>query len=149
MKFTKRGVTYVHHCIGSRLSHSQKTLQWPILESNTGFHSGQLPPMTRSHTITMKNGNDSIRCRNGLGHLAPPGLTGERYISHWATRFGKDSNHNNDDDIINAASNTLPLTIKRKSLFFLTKEINVTTWYSLFSAHTHTQDVFLTSGGEL
>ena len=92
MKFTKRGVTYVHHCIGSRLSHSQKTLQWPILESNTGFHSGQLPPMTRSHTITMKNGNDSIRRRSSSGHMAPIGLTRERYISRWATRFGKDSN---------------------------------------------------------
>ena len=36
------------------------------------------------------NGNDSIRCCFGL--VAPLGLTGECYISHWATRFGKDSN---------------------------------------------------------
>ena len=39
-----------------------------------------------------KHGNDSIRCRISLGHMAPLELTGERYISHWATRFGKDSN---------------------------------------------------------
>ncbi|MPC98522.1 hypothetical protein E2C01_093895 [Portunus trituberculatus] len=30
--------------------------------------------------------------RNSLGYMAPLGLTGERYISHRATRFGKDSN---------------------------------------------------------
>ena len=30
-----------------------------------------------------KNGCDSIRCRNSLGHMAPLRLTGERYISHW------------------------------------------------------------------
>ena len=39
------------------------------------------------------NGNDAMRCRNNLGHVAPLGLTGEHYyISHQATRFGKDSN---------------------------------------------------------
>ncbi|MPC24433.1 hypothetical protein E2C01_017515 [Portunus trituberculatus] len=32
------------------------------------------------------------RRRNSLGHMAPLGLTGKRYIFHWATRFGKDSN---------------------------------------------------------
>ena len=40
----------------------------------------------------LENGNDSIRCRNSLSHMAPLGLTVERYISHWVTRFGKDSN---------------------------------------------------------
>ena len=39
-----------------------------------------------------RNGNKYIKCRNSLGHMAPPGLTEERYISHWATKFGKDSN---------------------------------------------------------
>ena len=39
-----------------------------------------------------RNGNYSLRCHNSLGHMAPLGLTGERYISHCATRFGKDSN---------------------------------------------------------
>ncbi|MPC28654.1 hypothetical protein E2C01_021864 [Portunus trituberculatus] len=31
--------------------------------------------------------------RNSLGHMALRGSTGERFISHRATRFGKDSNH--------------------------------------------------------
>ena len=36
--------------------------------------------------IKTGNGNDSIRCRNSLDHMAPQGLTGERYISHWANK---------------------------------------------------------------
>ena len=38
------------------------------------------PPLPTSITISF------------LGHMAPLGLTGERYISHWITRFGQDSN---------------------------------------------------------
>ncbi|MPD01097.1 hypothetical protein E2C01_096609 [Portunus trituberculatus] len=38
-----------------------------------------------------ENLNYSIRLRNSLGHVAPLGLTGERYISHQTTRFGNDS----------------------------------------------------------
>ncbi|MPC79004.1 hypothetical protein E2C01_073515 [Portunus trituberculatus] len=38
------------------------------------------------------NGNDSIRRRNSLCHVAQLWLTGDRYISHRATRFDKDSN---------------------------------------------------------
>ncbi|MPC46725.1 hypothetical protein E2C01_040452 [Portunus trituberculatus] len=41
-----------------------------------------------------ENGNDSIRRRYSLGHIEPLGLTEERYIyiSHRATRSGRDSN---------------------------------------------------------
>ncbi|MPC25979.1 hypothetical protein E2C01_019105 [Portunus trituberculatus] len=38
------------------------------------------------------NENYSIRHRNSLGHMAPREVTGEHYISHQATKFGKDSN---------------------------------------------------------
>ncbi|MPC85602.1 hypothetical protein E2C01_080383 [Portunus trituberculatus] len=33
-----------------------------------------------------------IGAPNSLGHMAPLGLMGERYISHRATKFDKDSN---------------------------------------------------------
>ena len=32
------------------------------------------------------------RCRDSLDHITPLGLMRERYLSHWATRLGKDSN---------------------------------------------------------
>ncbi|MPC71465.1 hypothetical protein E2C01_065743 [Portunus trituberculatus] len=34
---------------------------------------------------------------NSSGHMAPLGFTGERYISHQARRFGKDSNPGRQD----------------------------------------------------
>ena len=37
-------------------------------------------------------GNDSIGCHNNLGHKALLGFMGECYISHQATKFGKDLN---------------------------------------------------------
>ncbi|MPC13433.1 hypothetical protein E2C01_006168 [Portunus trituberculatus] len=36
-----------------------------------------------------ENGNYSTRSRNNIGYMAPLGLTGKRYTSHWATKFGR------------------------------------------------------------
>ncbi|MPC52548.1 hypothetical protein E2C01_046419 [Portunus trituberculatus] len=55
-------------------------------------HSYHISPQKATKVSTKwKNGNNFTRLCNSLDHMALLGLTGEHYISHRSTKFGKGS----------------------------------------------------------